>query len=257
MELGLDGRVALVAGATSGLGLAVAHALAGEGCAVAVCGRDPGRVDRTVAALTGVGPGPVSGRVVDVTDDDDVRAWVGAVVDDLGGLHVVVTNGGGPPAGPVEEFDVEAYRRAVDTAVIPHIGLTLAALPHLRAAGWGRVLLIASESVRQPIPRYGLSSTVRPALLGFARSLAHSLGASGVTVNVLAPGYHDTEGLRRQFDTDEQAETALAAVATGIPVGRLGRPADFGAVAAFLASEPASFVTGTTLLVDGGATKGI
>lgn len=257
MDLGLDGRVALVAGASSGLGYAVAHALASEGCALAVCGRDAERLDRAVAALDRVSDRPVLGRVVDVTDAGRTRAWIDATVAELGALHVVVTNGGGPPPGPVDAFDVEAYRRAVDVAVLPHIGLALAALPHLRAAGWGRVLLIASETVRQPSQRYGLSSTVRPALLGFARSLAHSIGDGGITVNVLAPGYHDTEGLRRQLGGDEAAATEARAITAGIPLGRLGRAADFGAVAAFLASDAASFITGTTLLIDGGATKGI
>jgi len=239
------------------MGFAVAHALAAEGCAVSVCGRNPRRLERAVAALSEAGDAGVMGRVVDVSDDTAARSWVAETVAELGGLHVVVTNAGGPPPGAVDEFGVEDYRRAMDTTVLPHIGLALASLPYLRAEGWGRVLIISSETVRQPIPGYGLSGTVRPALLGFARSLANSLGASGVTVNVLAPGYHDTEGLRSQFETDQEAQAALSAVAAQIPLGRLGRPADFGAVVAFLASDAASFITGTTLLVDGGATKGI
>lgn len=255
MDLGLRGRVALVAGATSGLGLAAARALAAEGCHISICGRDPARLDTAVATLLPVAR--VFAQTVDVTDDAAARAWVDDTVAEFGSVHIVVTNAGGPPPGPVDAFDASAHRAAYDTAVVPHIGLTLAALPHLRSAGWGRVLLIASETVRQPIPRYGLSSTVRPALLGFARSLAGTLGGSGVTVNVLAPGYHDTDGLRGQFASSEEADAAFATIAEGIPVGRLGRPADFGAVAAFLASEHASFITGTTLLVDGGATRGI
>jgi 3-oxoacyl-[acyl-carrier protein] reductase len=255
MDLGLEHRVALVAGGTSGLGFAVAAALAAEGCAVAVCGRDRQRLDRAVERLRGLSrTGAVTGTVADVTDDAAARAWVEQTAASFGALHIVVTNTGGPPPGPVEEFDVAAFRRAADVAVLPHIGLALAALPHLRAAGWGRILLIASETVRQPIPRYGLSGTVRPALLGFARTLAHSLGDSGVTVNVLAPGYHDTEGLRGQW---KDPEAGLRTVAAGIPAGRVGRPADFGAAAAFLAGDAASFITGTTLLIDGGATRGI
>jgi 3-oxoacyl-[acyl-carrier protein] reductase len=257
VDLGLHGRVALVAGASSGLGYAVAHALAVEGCVLSVCGRNPERLDAAVNALRVAGGGKVLGRVVDVTDDAARADWVAETVAELGGLQIVVANGGGPPPGGVEDFAPDAYRRAADTAVLPHIGLVLAALPYLREAGWGRVLIVASETVRQPIARYGLSSTVRPALLGFARSLAQSLGPCGVTVNVLAPGYHDTEGLRRQFPDDASAAEGLAEIAAGVPVGRLGRPADFGAVAAFLASEAASFVTGTTLLVDGGATRGL
>lgn len=255
MDLGLAGRVALVAGASSGLGRAVAGSLAAEGCALSICGRDPDRLAGAADELRAAGPGKVLARVLDVTDEAAVRDWVGATVAEYGALHVVVTNGGGPPPGPVESFGLAEYRRAVDTTLLPHIGLTLAALPHLRAAGWGRVLLVASETVRQPIPRYGLSSTVRPGLLGFARSLVYSLADSGVTVNVLAPGYHDTGGLRRQFG--ERADEELARIGAQIPVGRVGRTADFGAVAAFLASDAAGFITGTTLLVDGGATRGL
>lgn len=252
MDLGLTGRVALVAGASSGLGRAAARALAAEGCAVSVCGRDPGRL----AAVAGeLAPARVLTRVVDVTDDAAVRTWVEETVDTLGGLHIVVTNSAGPPPGPVESFALEDYRAALDTALLPHVGLALAALPHLRAAGWGRLVMIASETVRQPIARYGLSGTARIGLAAFARTLAPSVGSAGVTVNVLAPGYHDTEGLRRQLG--DRADEELARVATTIPVGRVGGAADFGAVVAMLASAHAGFVTGTTLLVDGGATKGV
>jgi 3-oxoacyl-[acyl-carrier protein] reductase len=185
----------------------------------------------------------VLARAVDVTDEHAVAAWVAGTAEELGGVHIVVSNGGGPPPGPVDTFGLDGYRSAVESTLLPHIGLSLAALPHLRAAGWGRILLVASETARQPIPHYGLSSTVRPGLLGFVRSLAQSLGPGDITVNVLAPGYHDTDGLRRQFGDD--ADARLAGIGAGIPVGRVGRAADFGAVVAFLASQPASFITGT------------
>ncbi|HEX6501498.1 MAG TPA: SDR family oxidoreductase [Micromonosporaceae bacterium] len=255
MDLGIAGRVALVAGASSGLGRAVATALAAEGCALSICARDAGRLAETADTLLRAGAAKVRYQTVDVTDEDAVAGWVRDTASQWGGVHIVVSNGGGPPPGRVDDFDLDAYRVAAETTLLPHIGLTLAALPHLRASGWGRVLLVASETARQPIPRYGLSSTVRPALLGFARSMAHSLGPGDITINVLAPGYHDTGGLRRQFGDD--ADARLAEIAAGIPVGRVGQPADFGAVAAFLASRAASFITGTCLLVDGGATRGI
>jgi 3-oxoacyl-[acyl-carrier protein] reductase len=255
MDLGIAGRVALVAGATSGLGRAAARALAAEGCALSICARDPHRLAATAAELTAAGAGKVGAYAVDIGDEDAVAGWVSDTARDFGAVHIVVSNGGGPPPGPVDAFGLDGYRTAVETALLPHIGLTLAALPHLRAAGWGRILLVASETVRQPIPHYGLSSTVRPGLLGFARSLVSSLGPGGITVNVLAPGYHDTPGLRRQFGAD--ADARLAEIGAGIPLGRVGDAADFGAVVAFLAGRPAAFVTGTCLLVDGGATRGI
>jgi 3-oxoacyl-[acyl-carrier protein] reductase len=144
---------------------------------------------------------------------------------------------------------LDEFRAAVELCVLSHIALVQAALPHMREAGHGRVLMIASETMRQPTPRYGLSSTVRPALAGFARTLVRELGPAGITVNVLAPGYHRTPAVAAMPDLDE--------VAASIPLGRLGRPSDFGAVAAFLAGEQAGFITGTTLVVDGGLGQGI
>ncbi|WP_119730145.1 SDR family NAD(P)-dependent oxidoreductase [Thermomonospora amylolytica] len=255
MDLGLTGRVAMVAGASSGLGLAVAERLALEGCDVAICGRDPDRLADAARRVEAAGKGRVLSRVVDVRSDAEVAQWVAVTVREMGALHIVVTNGAGPPPGPVEAFGPADYRDALDTSLLPHIALVLAALPHLRAAGWGRILMVASETVRQPIPRYGLSNTARPGLLGFAKSLVDSLGPGDVTVNVLAPGYHRTPALERQFG--DEADRRIAEIAKGIPLGRVGDPADFAAVAAFLASRPAGFVTGTVQLVDGGATKGI
>lgn len=255
MDLGLGGRVALVAAGTSGLGLAAATALAAEGAHVSVCGRDSGRLAAAVAALERAGPGRVLGTVADVRSDADVAGWVERTVAELGPPQVVVANSGGPPPGPVESFGVEDHRAALETALLPQVRVVLAALPHLRAARWGRALLVTSETVRQPIARYGLSAESRLGLLGFARSLVGSLGDAGVTVNVLAPGYHRTPGLERQWG--DRVDEGLAEAAAGIPLGRVGRAEDFGAVVAFLAGEQAGFVTGAVLLVDGGRTQGI
>ncbi|WP_422736351.1 SDR family NAD(P)-dependent oxidoreductase [Micromonospora sp. WMMD729] len=255
MDLGIAGRVALVAGASSGLGRATARALAAEGCALSVGARDPGRLAEAARELRDAGAPDVLARPVDITDEAAVADWVAATVAHFGALHIVVANGGGAAVGTVDSFGLDAYRQALDAAFLPHVGLTLAALPHLRAAGWGRVLIVASETVRQPIPEYGLSSAVRPGLLGFTRALVQALGPGDITVNVLAPGYHDTEGVRAEHGS--AADARLAEIGAGIPLGRVGRAGDFGAVAAFLASEAASFVTGTCLLVDGGKTRGI
>lgn len=254
MDLGLTGRVALVAGGTSGLGLGAAVAFAAEGAHVSLCGRDPARLDAALSTVDRAGTGRVLGTVADVRSDEDVAAWVDRTVAELGGAHVVLTNAGGPPPGPVESFTVADHRAAIDTALLPHVRVVLAALPHLRAAGWGRVLMIASETVREPIPAYGLSAEARLGLLGFARSLVGSLGPAGITVNVLAPGYHRTPGLTGAWD---DVDSRLAEIAAQIPAGRLGRPEDFGAVAAFLASEQAGFISGGAILVDGGRTRGV
>lgn len=255
MDLGLTGKTAMVAGASSGLGLAVAERLAREGCDVAICGRDPGRLAAAARRIDAAGAGRVLPSKVDVRSEAEVADWVAATVEETGSLHVVVTNGGGPPPGPVEAFGPADYRDAIEVSLLPHIALVLAALPLLRAAGWGRILMIASETVRQPIPRYGLSNVARPGLVGFAKSLVDSLGPGDITVNVLAPGYHRTPALERQFGAD--TDRRIAEIAQDIPLGRVGDPADFAAVAAFLASRPATFVTGTVQLVDGGANRGI
>lgn len=265
MDLGIAGRVALVSGATSGLGLAAAIALATEGARVAICGRDEGRLAAaarqvadaaaTYRAAAGGAPRDAADEVraradrVDLRDHDAVRRWVDTVAADLGEPGIVLSNAGGPPAGPVTAFDLAAYRDAVELCLLAHIGFVQATLPRLRAAGWGRILLVASETVRTPRPQYGLSNTVRPGLVGYARSLVPEIGPDGVTINVLAPGYHRTPALTRQF---ADPEAGLARIAAGIAVGRLGDPADFAATAAFLASDRANFITGSTVLVDGG-----
>ncbi len=254
MDLGIAGRVALVSAGSSGLGLATARELAAEGAHVAICGRDPDRLAAAAREIDAAGPGRVLADQVDMRDGAAVADWVARVDAELGGLHIVVSNAGGPPPGPVTGFDLDAYRDALELCLLSHIGLVQAAVPRLCAAGWGRVLIIASETVRQPKPRYGLSNTVRPGLVGFAKSLVAELGPAGVTVNVLAPGYHRTPALESQF---ADPDAGLGEIAAGIPLGRVGAPADLAAAAVFLASERAGFITGVTLLVDGGVTQGI
>jgi 3-oxoacyl-[acyl-carrier protein] reductase len=159
------------------------------------------------------------------------------------------------PFGPVDTFRVCDYREAVEGNLLPHIGITLEALPLLKRGGWGRVLMIASEAVRQPHPESGLSSVARLGLLGYMKGLVESLGPSGVTVNILAPGFHRTPILDQQFG--ENIDSALAAVAERIPLGRVGRLEEFGALASFLASDKAGYVTGTVMVADGGNSRGL
>ncbi|MEU9607350.1 SDR family oxidoreductase [Streptomyces sp. NPDC048057] len=255
MDLGLAGRVALVAASSSGLGLATARALAAEGAHVSLCARDPDRLARARAEIDASGPGRVLSTVVDLTDADEAAAWVDRTAEEFGALHVVVTNSGGVPFGPVESFTVAQYRDAVEGNLLPHVSLALAAAPHLTAAGWGRLIMITSESVRQPHPGSGLSSVARLGVLGFVKGLVHSFGDAGVTVNVLAPGFHRTPILDVQYG--DEVEERLAEVARTLPLGRIGRAEDLGALVTFLASEQAAFVTGSVLVADGGNCRGI
>lgn len=246
MDLRLDGKAAVVAGGSSGLGLAVAQALATEGCRVSIGARDPDRLAQAAATLPGEGH---LHRSVDVRDADSVSRWIEDAAGTFGHLHIVVANAGGPPAGTATQFDVAGYREAVELSLLSQIGMVQAALPHLREAGWGRVLFITSQSVRQPIAGLALSNTARLGILGYAKSLVDDLGAGDITVNVLAPGSHDTPRLRALHGGDPSAD--------GIPLGRVGRPEEFGAAAAFLASEQASFITGVVLPVDGGSIRAV
>jgi 3-oxoacyl-[acyl-carrier protein] reductase len=254
MDLGLKGRVAAVAGASSGLGLAIATALAAEGADVAVASRDAQRLDAAASALDTAGSGRVITRALDVRDTDAVGAWIDEIVNRLGALHIVVPNAGGPPGGTATSFDVDAYRDALELNLLSQIGITQAALPHLRAAGWGRIIFVTSISVRQPIPTLALSNTARAGVAGYAKSLVAELGDAGITVNLLAPGYHATNRVDEILGGDQRARDAITA---DIPLDRMGDPADFGAVAAFLASEQANYITGAVLPVDGGASRSL
>jgi len=241
--------VALVAGGSSGLGFAIAAGLLTEGARVSIAARDPERLDDAVRRLSEFGE--VHGQPVDVTDESAVNRWVDTVAERFGAIHVVVANAGGPPPGMATEFDLDAYRQAMELNLLSSIGLVQRALPHLKAAGWGRILFVTSSSVRQPIPNLALSNTARAGVVGYAKSLVAALGAGDITVNVLAPGRIRTPRLTQLPGFDE---TALAAE---IPLGRIADPREFATVAVFLASTSASYVTGAVIPVDGGFTRSL
>jgi 3-oxoacyl-[acyl-carrier protein] reductase len=236
MDLGLEGKVALVTAASKGLGRASAQALVEEGAKVAINSRDPERV-RTAAAE--MGP-EVLALPDDVTDPDAPRRLVGATVERFGRLDVLVANAGGPPKGRAIDVGDEALEAAINANLLTSIRLVREALPHMRAAGWGRICLITSNAVKQPIPNLATSNTARAGLWGWAKTAAQELIDEGITVNLVCPGLHRTE---RVLDTGFS--------------GRLGEPADFGRVVAFLCSEPARFIAGVALQVDGAGTLGL
>jgi 3-oxoacyl-[acyl-carrier protein] reductase len=250
VELGLSGRVSLVSGASSGLGLAIARALAAEGAHVALAARDRGRLEAAREEVDSLGSGLVSATVLDIRDIDAVHRWVDRTVVAMGALHVVVANAGGPPAGTATAVGLEDYREAVELCLLAPIGLVQSALPHLRAAGWGRIMFVTSEAVRQPIPTLALSNTARVGLLGYTKSLVADLGPGDITVNVLAPGWHRTRRVVDVLGGDFEAKAAT--IEAEIPLGRMGNPEDFGAIAAVLASVQASYITGAVIPVDGG-----
>ncbi|MFL6137266.1 MAG: SDR family NAD(P)-dependent oxidoreductase [Frankiaceae bacterium] len=256
MELGLEGKVAMVAGGSSGLGLAAARELAVEGAHVVIGARDRARLAAAERTLKEVARGRVATTSVDVTDRTAAARWVDETAEAFGALHIVLVSGAGPPLGTASQFGLPDYQAAVDTVLLPVIGLSLAALPHLRAAGWGRLLHVASETACVPMSTLALSGVVRAAIVRFAQALAAEVARDGITVNVLAPGATRTEMVERaaaRLGGPDRLEATLRAIGNESAIGRIGRPEEFAAVAAFLASERASFVTGVVHLIDGGA----
>lgn len=247
MDLGISGRRAAVAASSRGLGFATAAALAREGVQVALCGRDAGRVEEAARRI-GASAVPL---VADVSTVAGATGFVEAATEALGGIDILVANAGGPPAGDFASVeDVEEYARAFELNALSAIAMCRAAVPAMQAAGWGRVLAITSVAVRQPIPTLILSNTARAGLTGFLKTLAREVARDGVTVNSIQPGFHATERI-----TSLHADTS--ALAAAVPAGTIGDADDFGTVAAFLCSEPARYVTGVALPVDGGANAGL
>ncbi len=247
MDYGIAGRRAAVAAASTGLGLATARALAAEGVTVAICSRSRERID---AAAAEIGPNAVP-LVGDVSTEEGAAAFVRDARDAIGGIDILVANGGGPPAGNFTSTDLAQYRQAIELNCLSAIAMCYEAVPAMREQQWGRVLAITSYGVRQPIAGLILSNVARSGLTAFLKTLAREVAADGVTVNSLQPGLHDTDRLRGLYGGD------AAAAAAAVPAGVLGRPEDFGAIATFFCSDAARFVTGTALPVDGGTYTGL
>jgi 3-oxoacyl-[acyl-carrier protein] reductase len=246
MELGLRGRTAIVCGASSGMGLAIAESLAAEGANVAMFAR---RRDVLEREADRIGALAVRG---DLTNPKHLETLVERTLEAFGAVDVLVLNGGGPPRTTAVDIADEDVEGAVDLLLLSSIRLVRLALPHLRESGRGRVVAITSSSVLEPIPNLALSNTVRPGLVGWLKTLAREIGPDAVTVNAIAPGRIDTERLREVYP-DGPSEADLAA----IPLKRLGAPREVGDVVCFLASDQAAYVTGTLLAVDGGLTSGL
>lgn len=245
MNLGLEGKRALVLGSTSGIGRGIAAALIAEGADVAVSGRDPRRTATAAAHL-----GAAASVPIDLEEPGAGAEAVAEATEVLGGLDVLVTNCGGPPRGRFVDIDAGAWERAFRGLWMSAVGAIRAALPPMIERGWGRIILITSSTGREPIAGLTLSNAFRPGLHGLANSISKEVARHGVTVNALMPGTIDTARLA-------ELGTSRDDLVAQIPAGRLGTVAEIGAMAAFLASEQAAYLTGQAIAVDGGRMSGI
>ncbi len=261
MDLGLKDKIALLTGASRGLGFATAMILAQEGARIAINSRDEGKLSAASDQLARVGA-QVIYLPGDVSDPQTPINLINQTVDRLGGLDLLFTNAGGPPPSAFEEIDDQTWQHAIDLSLMSHIRLIRAALPHLRSSKTPSVLTVTSVSVKQPIPNLVLSNSVRAATAGLTKTLALELGSAGIRFNSILPSYTHTERVE-QLLTDSAArkgtslEEEMAAQNKLSALGRMGRPEEFGKAAAFLLSPAASYLTGVMLTVDGGSYKGL
>jgi 3-oxoacyl-[acyl-carrier protein] reductase len=255
--LGLTGKVALVAAASRGLGRAVAEELAAEGAALVLCARGAESLARACADIERASRVQVLGVAGDVSSAEDVSRIVAAALERFGRVDILVTNAGGPPAGTFESLSALDWEAATRLTLTSVLNLTRAVLPGMRERRWGRILNVTSIAVKQPVESLMLSNSLRAAVTGFARTLANEVAADRITVNNLLPGYTRTERVEELARAAAAREGVSESAARSrweaeIPMRRLGEPREFAALAAFLASERASYITGTSITVDGG-----
>ena len=261
MDLGLKGRVAAVAAASKGLGRAIAEELAREGADLAICARNEEPLRAAQKELEALGA-RVHATPIDLAASGEPERFVEEAASVYGRLDILVCNVGGPPSGPFVDKEVDDFRAALEQNLLSYIRMTHSALPHLRSNGWGRIVMITSTSSKEPIPGLILGNTARTGIGGFAKTLSIELARTGITVNIVAPGPFLTDRQRELAEQRAQRENitveqALDDMRNFVPMGRIGDPAELAALVAFLCSERASYITGTTIQADGGMTRSL
>lgn len=246
MDLGIKGRRAVVTGASSGLGLATARALADAGVEVVIASRSMEKLTRALDSL----PASASAIAADVSDPADVQRLIDEATGRLGSIDILIANAGGPPPGNFASTPLASYDIALKLNLVSTVAMCQAVVPGMQERGWGRIVAITSSSVREPIDRLILSNTARAGLTGFLKTLSREVAKDGITVNSLQPGLHATDRLAQLYGD-------LTEVARSIPTGTIGDPEDFGHVAAFVCSEHAKFINGAAIPLDGGALHGL
>lgn len=257
MDLGLKGRVAIVCASSKGLGRAIAEELAAEGASVVMCARGESDLKSAAQEIRNKTGSPVLDVVADVSEPADREKLIAAANQKFGKIDVLVMNSGGPPSGPFESFTPEMWDAATRLLLTSAVELTRAVLPEMKERRWGRLLNVTSIAAKQPVQGLMLSNSLRAAVHGFARTLANEVASFGVTVNNILPGYTRTDrivSLAKQASEKRGTpiEESYRAWEAEIPMGRLGEPREFAALAAFLVSERASYITGSSIAVDGG-----
>ena len=259
MEMGLEGKVAAVSAASRGIGLSIATALAQEGCSVGICARSGLDEAREKILSTGA---RVAVKKADITREADIDAFISHVEAELGDVDILVTNAGGPPPGPFESLGEEDWKKAVDLNLLSVARLCRRVLPGMKASGWGRIVNMTSVSVKEPVDNLLLSNVIRPGVVGLSKTLSREMGAHGITVNCVAPGYTATERLddlaAALAERDGRGkESVMDDWTRSIPVSRLGEPEEIAYAVAFLCSERAGYISGATLQVDGGMVRSL
>jgi 3-oxoacyl-[acyl-carrier protein] reductase len=262
MDLGLKGRVAIVAASSQGIGRATAEGFAAEGCRVAICARNPKTLEQAADEMRGQYNTEVFVEALDVTDADAVHRFVAAVAAKFGKVDICVTNAGGPPAKGFLAASVEDWRKAVDLNFLSTVFFAREIIPHMQRQHWGRIITLTSISTKQPVADLVLSNAVRAAVVGLVKSLANEFGKDGILVNNVGPGYTATDRLKelaksRSVAQAKNEKEIFEAWAADAPLKRLGNPKEVADAIVWLASERASYITGQTLLVDGGLYKGL
>ncbi len=257
MDLGLKDKVALVAGASKGLGKAVALGLAREGAHVAMVSRDQTRIEAAAKEIYDSTHAQVVGIAADVSHAEDVDRAVSETASKFGTIHIVITNAGGPPPMPFVEIGDDLWQKNVDQTLMSAVRLSRAAIPFMQKQKWGRIIHMTSHTIKHPVDNLMLSNSIRAAVVGLAKTQSFELAPHGILVNSVGPGVTDTDRIKQLFadrakrnQTSVEHEYALAA--KSIPLGRIGQPEEFSNVVVFLASERASFVNGVYVQIDGG-----
>jgi 3-oxoacyl-[acyl-carrier protein] reductase len=257
MDLKLKDKVALVLAASKGLGRASAAALSAEGAKVVICSRNAEELAETAAEIQHQTGSPVMALAADVSDTAQVLELIKKTADFFGGIDILVNNGGGPPFSKFETFDDEQWQKAFDLTLLAFARTSRAVLPYMKRAGGGRIINIISGSVKSVLNNAVLSTAMRMGVVGMAKLMADELGPHQITVNNIAPGLILTDRVKEVLPAGVDHEQALKERAKSIPVGRIGKPEELGALVAFLASEQAAYISGTTIQIDGGSNRSI